>query len=223
MLIPFLLGAVLLAAFSGLLWQNRAAFRQRRATRAAYFDEAAPLFQSLIRRVEPSGFARLSGAWNGLRFDLQAVPDTLTFRKLPTLWVMVTLTEKVAVAGEVHVMMRPTGSEIFSHYGLMPDGVALPAGYPTDCALRCEDTSRLPLTVIADEAALFQDRCVKELVVAQSGLRIVLLGEEAERGRYLLYRDAEMGMRPFAAARLTPVLKRLTAMHDRLNKEAAHG
>ncbi len=222
-MIPSLLGAVMLAAFCGLLWQNRAAFGQRRIARAAYFDEVAPLFQSLTRRVEPSGFTRLSGLWNGLRFDLQAVPDTLTFRKLPTLWVMVTLTESVAVAGEVHVMMRPTGSEVFSHYGLMPDGVALPAGYPDDCALRCEDPSRLPLNVIADEAALFQDRSVKELVLSPKGLRIVLLGEEAERGRYLLYRDAEMGRRAFAAARLLPVLHRLTALHDRLNKEAAHG
>ncbi len=35
----------------------------------------------------------MSGVWGGMRFDLQAVSDTLTFRKLPTLWVMVTLTE----------------------------------------------------------------------------------------------------------------------------------
>lgn len=222
-MISYFLGAVLLAAFGGLLWQNRAAFRQRRTARAAYFDAAVPLFQSLIRRVEPSGFTRLSGVWNGLRFDLQAVPDTLTFRKLPTLWVMVTLTEDVAVPAETHIMMRPTASEVFSHYGLMSEGVALPADYPSDCALRCEDASRLPLKAIADQAALFQDRTVKELVLTPKGLRIVLLGEEAERGRYLLYRDAEMGRLPLAAARLVPVLQRLAALRDQLNKKAAHG
>lgn len=191
--------------------------------RAAYFDAVAPLFQSPIRRVEPSGFARLSGVWNGLRFDLQAVPDSLTFRKVPTLWVMVTLTETATVAGEVHLMMRPTGSEVFSHYGLMPDGVTLPAGYPPECALRCEDAARLPVTVIAQEAALFQDPRVKELVLAKTGLRIVLLGEEAERSRYLLYRDAEVGRQPFGADRLVPVLQHLSDLHARLNKEAAHG
>lgn len=222
-MISYLVGAFLLAAFGGLLWQNRAAFRHRGVARAAYFDEVAPLFPTLIRRVEPSGFTRLSGVWRGLRFDLQAVPDTLTFRKLPTLWVMVTLTENVAVTGAVHIMMRPTASEVFSHYGLMPEGVALPPDYPPDCALRCEDASRLPLTVIANEAALFQDHRVKELAFSQKGLRIVLLGEEAERGRYLLYRDAEMGRHPFAAARLVPVLQRLADLHDRLNKEALNG
>ncbi len=120
-------------------------------------------------------------------------------------------------------MMRPTASEVFSHYGLMPEGVALPPGYPDDCALRCEDASQLPLEVIAEQAALFQDRAMKELVLSPKGLRIVLLGDEAERGRYLLYRDAEMGRQPLAAARLVPVLQRLVALHGRLKEESTHG
>ena len=223
MIFPFVLSAGLAGAFFWLVWQNRRAAAQRQAARTGYFDTVAPLFADVVHRIEASGFARMSGRWGGVRFDLQAVPDTLTFRKLPVLWVMVTLTEEICIAGKVHIMRRPTQAEVFSHFGLMPEGVALPPGFPDDCALRCEAADGLPLAVIAEQAGLFGDRTVKELVMTPKGLRIVLLGEEAERTKYLLYRDAEMGSTPFPAAQLVPQLQALLALRIRLSEEAAHG
>ena len=49
---------------------------------------------------------------------------------------------------------------------------------------------------MAAQAALFADPLVKELVISPKGLRLVILAEEADRGRYLLFRDAEMGRMP---------------------------
>ena len=213
----FLLAAGLAGAFLWLLRLNLMAARTRKAARAGYFSAAAGLFQDVVLRVEPTGFARMAGTWAGARFDLQAVPDTLTFRKLPALWVMVTLTEAVPVGTELHIMARPTQTEVFSHFGLMPVAVALPAGFPDDCALRCEDAAGLPpLTLISGLAALFADERVKELVISPKGVRLVVLAEEAERGAYLLFRDAEMGRVPFAAARLLPHLDVLRQLRDDL-------
>ena len=214
----YVLGLGLLAAFGWLLWQNRTAMAARRAARAGYFAEVLPLLGGLHARVEASGFQRVAGDWGGRRFDLQAVPDTLSYRKLPVLWVMVTLTEAVPVTGAAHIMMRPSAGEVFSHYGLMPQGVALPAGFPDGCALRCEDAAGLPLEVIAAQAGLFADRAMKELVIAPNGLRIVFVGEEAERVKYLLYRDAELGMQPLPVARLVPYLQALIALQARLRE-----
>lgn len=195
----------------------------RATARAGYFSAVSDLFDQLTHRVEPSGFARMAGTWQGLRFDLQAVPDTLTYRKLPTLWVMLTMTEAQPVAGEVHIMARPGQNDTFSRFGEMPVSVALPPGFPDHCALRCDAAARLPpLAVVAGQAGLFADPKVKELVISPRGLRLVLLAEEAERGNYLLFRDSEMGRTPLATARLLPHLTTLCDLRDELTK-VTHG
>ena len=58
------------------------------------------------------------------------------------------------------------------------------------------------------------DPKVKELVLSPKGLRIVILGEEADRGRFLIFREAEMGRTPLSPARLQPMLDRLAALRD---------
>ena len=86
-----LLAAALGATALWLGYQTWTAARARQASRAGYFDAIAPVFDRVVKRVEPSGFARMTAHLGGDAFDLQAVPDNLTFRKLPALWVMVTL------------------------------------------------------------------------------------------------------------------------------------
>ena len=53
---------------------------------------------------------------------------------------------------------------------------------------------------------------MKELVLSPKGLRAVFLAEEADRTRYLLFRDAEMGSTPLPAVRLETVLRSLLAI-----------
>jgi hypothetical protein len=186
----------------------------RRRTRADYFVAAVPLMTDVRQRIEPTGFARLAGTSHGLRFDLQALPDTLTFRKLPALWVMVTLTEPQDLPGETHIMARANGQESFSRFGQMPVPVALPPGFPPDCALRCDHIDGLPpADLLARVAPLFTDPRLKEAVLSPQGLRLVVLAEEAERTPYLIFRDAELGATPFPAARLHPMLTALAELH----------
>jgi hypothetical protein len=209
------------AGAASLLWgwaNLRRAGRRRAAARAGYFDAAAGLLGSVVTRAQPAGFARISGMHAGHSFDLQAVPDTLTFRKLPVLWVMVTLTEPCDVAGAVHVMARPGQTDIFSAFDRMPVSVDLPAEFPQFCALRCSAAGALPdPAVLLSLAPLFGSGRIKEVVISPKGLRLVVMAEEAERGGYLLFRDAEMGLEPFPADRLAPLLQTLVQLKAELN------
>ncbi len=91
---PLLLpAAALLILGLWLTFRLVQASRARSLAHASYFDAVKPLFSDLREVIQPTGFPRLSGRHFGLGFDLQAVPDTLTFRKLPALWVMLTLPE----------------------------------------------------------------------------------------------------------------------------------
>lgn len=186
----------------------------RKAARANYFSAALTLLRDARRQTQPSGFPRIAGRYRGLMVDLQAVPDTLTFRKLPALWAMVTITEPQPVTGEMHIMSRATGNEPFSTYGKMPFAGNLPHGFPPHCTLRCTDPAALPPPeLMARFAALFDDPRVKEVVLSPKGLRIVLLAEEGDRTAYLLYRDAELGRNPLPVSTLEPVLEILSDLH----------
>ena len=185
----------------------------RARERAAYLTALTPLFSDVQTRITPSGFARMAGVAGGLSYDLQVVPDTLTFRKLPALWLLLTQTEALPLTATLDLMVRPTLQEPFSNFRLLDHEVALPPGFPDDAALRCDTPTALPPeSLLAAQADLFADPRIKELILSPKGLRVVFLAEEADRTAYLMFRDAEMGRSPLNPARVAPLLARLAAL-----------
>lgn len=195
------------------------ASRRRTAARAGYFDSITPLFDDITRRIEPTGFPRLTARHEGLAFDLQALPDSLTFRKLPALWVMLTLPEPLPVGASLHIMARPTGNEPFSHFARLPHELPPLPALPEGTVIRSDNAALVPdLSRLAPHLGIFADPKVKELVISPKGLRLVILGDEAERGRYLIFRDAEVGQTPLPPARLRPLIDTLLALRHSLTE-----
>lgn len=186
---------------------------QRRVARAGFLDPCRAILSDVRTGAGTAGFVRVGGQYHGIEVDLQAVPDTLTFRKLPALWVLVTLPGPLPLRATLDVMVRPTGLEPFSNFARLPEQIALPPGFPPTATIRTDDASALPpASLIAPHLGLFDDPRIKELVLSPKGLRLVFLAEEADRTRYLLYRDAEMGADPLPAARLEPLLQALVGL-----------
>ncbi len=216
------IGAVAGATAIWLARQVRQAGQRRGAARAGYFDACLLLFADPVKGQTPSGFARVSGTYRGRRFDLQALPDTLTFRKLPALWLMVTIPAPMPVAATLDVMQRPIGTETFSHFGTLPVQLGSPPGLPPEAVVRTDDPHGLPVeSIVMAHLEVFGTPRVKELVISPKGLRIVWLAEEADRGRYLLFRDAEMGAEALPPATLRPLLDRLVDLARDLEQQGA--
>lgn len=196
----------------------KAATAQRTKARLSYFDACAGLFTDLRRGQTDHGFPRLNGRHAGQLFDLQVVPDTLTFRKLPSLWLMVTVPSPQPLSATTDFMMRPTGSEVFSRFGALPMQLVTPPGFPDDLAVRTDDPAEVPLGALLQSCrdAFFSPR-VKEVLLSPRGLRIVWLAEEADRSRYLIFRDAELGMVPLAPEVLRPLLSQCLAISAALS------
>ncbi|SMO89465.1 hypothetical protein [Paracoccus laeviglucosivorans] len=218
MMLPLMM-VVLGAGLAWLALHLIADDKARRTARAGWLDGID--LQERRQAVAATGFARASGRRAGLTLDLQAVPDTLTFRKLPALWLLVTLPEPLPLRQRINLMMRPTGIEPFSAFDRLPHQTALTAGFPEDAALRSE----LPLTetegaLLARHIALFDDPRVKELVISPQGLRITWLAEEADRGRYLLFREAEMGRNALDPQALDPLVLALRDMREDILRTA---
>ncbi|MDZ4093594.1 MAG: hypothetical protein U1D35_01630 [Paracoccaceae bacterium] len=222
----FGLGALVLVLGAALAVFTQASYRAagRRATlRAGYLDACQSLFRGGLKAVAPTGFPRLSGQVQGLTFDLQVVPDTLTFRKLPALWLLVTLPEKLPLRATFDLMIRPTGVEPFSHFQTLPDQISAPQGFPEDCVIRTDDPAALPPeALLRRHLGLFADLRVKELVISPKGLRLVWLAQEADRTRYLIFRDAEMGQVPLTPETLRPLMSALRDLQADILRDHAY-
>lgn len=191
--------------------------RQRAARRAAFLDEVQGLFSGGLKKLMPDGFPRISGTYRDLTFDIQLVPDTLNFRKLPSLWLLVSLPGPMPVRATFDLMMRPRGVETFSKYSELPVQMAADPAFPHDCTVRTDAPALLPpRQLLLKHTAILEDERAKELLISPKGLRIVWLAEEANRGRYLLFRDSEMGLAPLPAAQVRPLLDYLIALRTDL-------
>ena len=215
----FLIWVLVIAIGCGIAVRLRGQSAKRFAVRGRYFAEVERLFAEPITALAPTGFPRLSGRYQGALFDLQVVPDTLTYRKLPALWLLVTLAEPTPARATLDIMLRPRGVEPFSNFRDLAVQIATPAGFPEDCAVRSDAPDAAPPAdfVLAHLGRLDPD-LLKELVISPKGLRLVWLAEEADRTRYLAFRDAEMGKTPLAPARLEPLLAALLALRDDLKE-----
>ncbi|MFZ1468949.1 MAG: hypothetical protein WAT09_08200 [Paracoccaceae bacterium] len=197
----------------------------RKTARATYFEALRPLFDRVEIRVQPTGFPRITGHLGDLAYDLQALPDSLTFRKLPALWVMLSLPAPLPVQATLDIMARPTGAEPFSHFANLKQVVPCPDFLPEGTVIHSDNAAALPPeALIARHVPIFADPRVKELLISPKGLRLVILAEEADRGRYLIFRDAEMAMNPLGPGRIAPLLQVLQALRQDLlawSEEAA--
>ncbi len=213
---------VILSAMGAALWLWLAlrlfyASRRREASRAGYFNEIAALFDAHEIVLLPTGFPRLKGWRNGKPLILTVLPDPLSFRKLPALWVVASLPTPLPVRASLDFMARPTGTETFSRFSELPHALPTPAWLPPWVAIRSDDATKVPPeSFLRDHVDLFANPAVKELVISPNGLRLVFLAEEADRNRYLLFRDSELGNAPLSPRILMPLLDKLSAIASAL-------
>lgn len=195
--------------------------RQLLAAAARRKQAPEKLFQSVIGLLEDAriedgptaGSYRLVGRHKGLPVQVQTVADTLNLRKLPSLWLMVTIPEPLPLTATFDLMMRPSGPSTFSNFDMLPFSIERPADFPENAVVRSDDVEHmLPAHVIAPHLQPFFAPRAKELLVTPKGLRMVVQIGEADRARYGVFRQAEFGDVSIDAAQLSDILDRLLAL-----------
>ena len=159
------------------------------------FETVLPLFDTPeVLRGKTVGVWTLTGRYRDHRFQLKTVVDTLATRKLPSLWLMVTLPELLPVSGTTNLMMRAAGVTSFSNFDFLAHTLQTPDGFPAHAVLRTEDLNLCPSPeVLRPYLELFENRHGKEFLVSPKGLRIVVLVAEVDRLRYGVFREADFG------------------------------
>ncbi len=213
----WVLGWAAALAFSGLLTRQylRARRRQREEPAVLFSDVTELLDGAEIRPGETPGSHLMEGRYRGLPVRLQTVTDTLNLRKLPSLWLMVTMPGPLPVFATFDLMMRPSGPSTFSNFNLLPLAIDRPPDFPEDAVVRTDDPQHLlPPHVVRPHLAAFATARGKELLISPKGLRMVVQLGEADRARYGVFRQAEFGDTVIARAALCDILDRMAAIRD---------
>ena len=200
-----------------------------RRSRARAADESAADLASLSKvldgvRGAASGTAGVStfvGTWRGHQVQVRTIVDTLATRKLPALWLSVTLIGDTSMPAVFDMMMRPGSATTFSNFDFLPHGVPAPASYPEGAVIRTDSAGvSLPLHVIARHLDGFGDPNAKELLVTRNGVRLVWLLAEADRARYGVFRQAAFTRGAIDPQLVASLLARASALRAAINRAA---
>ena len=199
--------------------------RRRQAVkreRGAFFAHCGGLFEESRIVQDDVDFPTLEGRYRGLAVRLEPIVDHVAVRKLPSLWLLVTLRETLPLAGVTDFLARPLNTEFYSPAIHLDHRLATPAGFPATAQVRAEHPeSQPPAELLRPYGVLFGDPRMKELAVGPGGVRLVYQIAEGERAQYMVLRQAEFG----ESLRLDPGLARrlldhAIALHNDLTRQA---
>ena len=188
---------IMLAA--GASWRLVSAYltqKERERVRArSLADIVRMAMPDAIDQMTPAaGVNTFRGKIEGQNVQVQVIVDTLATRKLPSLWLSVTIVEPVHIPGIFDLVMRPNSALSFSNFDLRPNALPVPADFPEQASIRSDvEAAALPMSVIANHIQLMADPHAKELLISPHGVRYVWLVKEADRARYGVFRQADFG------------------------------
>jgi hypothetical protein len=214
-------GVLIAAGLAYLLYRHVITTRQKRAAVGErIFSEVQGDFTNPESSAgEAAGTWKLVGQYQGETFQLQTVVDTLAVRKLPSLWLMVTLPQAQPITSTLDLVMRPTGPTTFSKFDFLDHTYRIPSDFPEQAVLRGDsETVPFSLHILQPHLALFHQRHGKEFLVSPKGLRIVIQIAEADRARYGVFREADFGETVIEPTLLREVMNTLLAFRNDLAK-----
>jgi hypothetical protein len=189
-------GVVIVLGFGWKLYRNYSQVLARKESdRQHLFANALAVIENIsFEQQGPQEFPRLSGAYKGFPVQVKPVVDTLPTRRLPALWLLVTVQSPLPLKARFDMMMRPAGPTTFSNFDLLPQTLKHPAGFPEHAVIRTDNADDvLPAEIIRPHIAPFFGPHAKELLITENGVRMVWLLAEADRARYGVFRQAEFG------------------------------
>src|SRR5512134_4031809 len=116
-----------IAVLAAMYRRNRAAVQLRRG---AIFAPAYDLFDSYRVTQNEISYPVLEGQYRGWTFHLDVIVDTLTFRKIPALWLRVSLLAPLPGVATLDILVRAQNTEFYSPANDLPHLIRPRAGWP---------------------------------------------------------------------------------------------
>ncbi len=178
--------------------------RHLKERRGEFFDQCLDLFQNCRVTQEGPLFPRLSGYYRDHEVRLEPLIDNMAWRKVPVLYLKVTVLQPNSYRGILDLLIRPGGVEVYSPSNDLNYHLPLPEGWPEQALLATDHPTLIPpLDLITPHIGVFDDVHMKELVVTSRGVRLVRMIWQARRVYYAVLREVR-----FDEVHLDPVIAR---------------
>jgi hypothetical protein len=196
------------------------------ASRRTLLDRCAALLSDAVIEHGGDGFPRLEGYRGGRFVRVELIPDTMTIRRLPQLWLKLTRIEARPGLPEFSVLVRPSGMEFYSMTSKHARALEPPRGVAAEVIVKGD---RPASQRMLDDAApalqrIFTDPRMKEVAVTGRGLRLIWQAAEGQRGEHLLFRQCrfeDAGVSPQVLAARLADLDALSAAIDKAREARA--
>jgi len=193
------------------------AVRYKADARSRIFDECSSLLANAQQRLDKSNLPILEGDYDGYKVSLSIVEDTLGWRKVPPLWLLIKVEANVQGVGTLDYIVRPSNNEFYSPSWQWNGNLAIPANWPQHAILKYQHQSVDFALINSFIPQLFADANMKELLIMPNFTRLTYMVKQAERGEYLIMRNAIYENTPISSSVVEALLKQAIAI--RLNIE----
>lgn len=195
--------------------------RAIKAARRSALDRCCEILDGARLSHGEDGFPRLDGRYQGRAVLVRLVPDTMTIRRLPQLWLEVTLLASRPGLPGFAALVRPSGNDYYSLTERFSLLLVPPAPFPDEVLVKGSDARAIGLlgALAAAVGEALRDARVKEFAMTERGSRLLRQVAEGKRGEHLLLRQAD-----FAGAAVDPqdlgvLLDQLTAIDQAIDGE----
>lgn len=166
------------------------AVRYKADARGRIFDECLPLLANAHQRLDKANLPILEGDYDSYNVSMSIVEDTLGWRKVPPLWLLIKVDASMQTTGTLDYIVRPSNNEFYSPSWHWNGNLAIPENWPQHAILKYQHQA-VDLALIDSFAPhLFADANMKELLVMPKFTRLTYMVKQAERGEYLIMRNA---------------------------------
>jgi len=191
----------------------------KKQARSCVFDECHSLLQETLSSLDKANLPVLYGNYDGFKVHLSVVEDTLGWRKIPPLWLLIKVVANNPSHGTLDFIARPANNEFYSPSWQWDGSMEIPAAWPQHAILKYLKQPVDLALLDNDVPELFSDAKMKELLVTPNMTRLTYMIKQGERGEYLLMRNAAYDNSPVSKDVVESLLKKAIAI--RVNMENA--
>jgi hypothetical protein len=204
-------------AIACLTWIYRRDQRRVRGQRGQLFQDCMGLFDRPETRQDGLGYPSLTGFYRGQHFHIDAVIDHIAVRKVPSLWLRVSLLAGLPGMATLDILMRAQNVEFYAPSNDLPYRLDSPAGWPAEAVIHTDDPDRIPpIAVVTPHLDIFRQPQAKEMLITPKGVRLVYQASQGDKLHYQVLRQASFDRPIIAAAQLRDLMDRLIALHEAL-------
>jgi hypothetical protein len=211
----------ILLAFGAAAATGGVALREHRSLRAQrrhLLDGCRDVIKDAEISHGGDSYPWMRGHYGAHPIRVELIPDTMTIRRLPQLWLSLTLLDRLPIKNGFAVLVRPSGYDFYSLTERFTHWVSPPASFPWEVLIRGSDSrcGTLVQRLAKPIAKILSDPRVKEVAVTALGLRIVWQAGEGRRGEHLLLRQAMFDNANVAAEDLAALLNALDGLRTQI-------